>query len=86
MVMEIGVYKGQTDQKLRSAAGEAGLMPLVQTFSEVLQEVHDQESDNEMGGGLFREFIPMMVADVFGTDPKLGVGDDFYRELKDKKV
>ncbi len=78
----IKTYSGQGESKLRQVASEAGLMPLVSAFTEVLQDLHEQESDE--GGGYFREFIPIMVADVLATDSKLGVGEEIYKELKVK--
>lgn len=81
-----GFSAQRNDTRLQASANEAGLMPLANAFSEVLQEIHDRESDAEMGGGMYRELIPMMVTEVLVSDPKLGVGNEIYKELKETKA
>jgi hypothetical protein len=77
------VPKGADDKKLREVANESGLLMLEEAFTQQLQALFDEESE-ESGGGYYRDFIPFLVQAAFKDSPEYGLGDEIYNELSRK--
>jgi hypothetical protein len=76
--------KGADDQKLRDVANQSGLLMLEETFTQQLQALYDEESEEGSAGGYYRELIPFLVQEVFKGSPEYGFGKEIYEELSKK--
>jgi|GEM_PF-2287982 len=76
----------QSDEdRLRKLANESGLLMLEQTFTEQLQAAFEEEAENgDEDEGYYRELIPLLVTEALKDSPKLGIGDEIYKELAQK--
>lgn len=78
------VSKGAEDKKLREVANESGLLMLEESFTQQLQALYDDETEEDGACGIYRELIPVLVERVFKGSPEYGLGNEIYDELSKK--
>lgn len=81
--LKASLPKTADERKLRDLANESGLLLIEESFTQQLQALYDEETQED-GGGYYRELIPYLVQAVFEKSPEVGFGNEIYEELSKK--
>ncbi len=69
-------------EKLKEASYTFGSQPIIDTFSQILEE--SMEEEREENSGFLPMFIPLLVAECMGKNSAASAGEAIYRELHQK--